>query len=349
MKICVTGGAGFIGSEFVRLILGTHPDDSVVVLDKLTYAGNLENLSSVRDDARFEFVHGDIADVALVDGIAGRVDAIVNFAAESHVDRSLEAPGAFIQTDVYGTFVLMEAARHHGHTRFLHVSTDEVYGQVRTGSSVEGDRFEPRSPYSASKAAAELLIQSYVVSYGFPALVTRGSNTYGPYQFPEKIIPLFITNALDGRELPVYGDGTAVRDYMYVTDHARGIDVVLRQGEPGQAYNLGFGGEVSGNEVANRIVELTGCSAGLIKRVADRAGHDMRYSLDSSRAKALGWAPQYDFAAGMEKTVAWYRENRAWWEPLKADDFWQFYERNYREAPGQAPAAAPADLAPVRP
>lgn len=333
MRILITGGAGFIGSAFARYTAQHHPEDSIVVLDKLTYAGNRSNLASLEGSAAFEFVHGDICDVDVVEKCAASVDVIVNFAAESHVDRSLEAPGQFIQTDVYGTYVLMEAARRANHTRFVHISTDEVYGEVMTGSSKEGDPIAPRSPYSASKAGAEMLIQSYVTSFGFPALVTRGSNTYGWNQYPEKIIPLFVTNALEGKELPVYGDGSATRDYLFVEDHCSGIDTVLRKGKIGEIYNVGYGGEgVSGKTVANRIVELTGCDPGLITPVRDRLGHDMRYSLDSSKLRSLGWSPGYDFDAGLTATVKWYQDNEAWWRPLKEASFWSFYGRNYAPA-----------------
>jgi dTDP-glucose 4,6-dehydratase len=332
VRLLVTGGAGFIGSEFVRMTLRDHPEDSVVVLDKLTYAGNERNLDSVRTDARFRFVRGDICDAVTVRDLAAGVDVIVNFAAESHVDRSLEAPGQFILTDVYGTFVLMDAAREHGHDRFLQVSTDEVYGEVNSGLSVEGDPFQPRSPYSASKAGGELQIQAYRTSYGFPAIVTRGSNTYGPFQYPEKIIPLFITNAIDDRPLPIYGDGQAVRDYLYVEDHARGIDCALRHGEAGMDYNIGAGGETDGITVADTVLRLLGKPSSLKQFVRDRLGHDRRYALDSTRLSGLGWRPTVTFETGMERTVAWFVEHEDWWRPLKSGEFWDFYQRNYKPA-----------------
>ncbi len=331
MRILVTGGAGFIGSEFVRMTLQEHPEDSVVVLDKLTYAGNPRNLDAVRDDPRFRFVRGDIADAEMVDELCGACDVVVNFAAESHVDRSLEAPGQFIQTDVFGTWVLLEAARRAGHQRFLHVSTDEVYGHVATGRSVEGDPLRPRSPYSASKAGGEMQVWAYRASYGFPAIITRGSNTYGHHQYPEKIIPLFITNAIDDLPLPVYGDGSAVRDYIHVEDHCRGIDAALRRGTPGEDYNVGQGGdEVSGVEVARAVLDLLGKPASLLNFVSDRPGHDRRYALDCSRLRALGWEPRWSFTAGLEATVRWYSAGQDWWRPLKSGDFWDFYKRNYR-------------------
>jgi dTDP-glucose 4,6-dehydratase len=337
MRLLVTGGAGFIGSEFVRMTLREHPEDSVVVLDKLTYAGNPRNLDPVRDDPRFRFVHADIADADIVNPLAREVDAIVNFAAESHVDRSLESPGQFIQTDVYGTFVLMEAARAAGHERFLQVSTDEVYGSVHSGRSVEVDPLRPRSPYSASKAGGEMLVWSYRASYDFPAIITRGSNTYGHYQYPEKIIPLFVTNAIDDRPLPIYGDGQAVRDYLHVEDHCTGIDTALRRGVIGEDYNVGYGGEgVNGIEVADTILRALGKPDSLKQFVQDRPGHDRRYALDTGKLRALGWAPRVDFADGMRRTAQWYRDNQDWWRPLKSGEFWEFYQRNYKPLHGAA-------------
>jgi dTDP-glucose 4,6-dehydratase len=337
MRLLVTGGAGFIGSEFARMTLRTHPSDSVVVLDKLTYAGNPRNLDPVRDDPRFRFVQGDIADASLVGELAREVDVIVNFAAESHVDRSLESPGAFIQTDVYGTFVLMEAARAAGHSRFLQVSTDEVYGSVHSGRSVETDPLRPRSPYSASKSGGEMLVWSYRASYGFPAIITRGSNTYGHYQYPEKIIPLFVTNAIDDRPLPIYGDGQAVRDYLHVEDHCTGIDTALRRGVIGEDYNVGYGGEgVTGIEVADTILRALGKPDSLKQFVQDRPGHDRRYALDTTKLRALGWTPKVSFAEGMQRTAQWYADNQDWWRPLKSGEFWEFYQRNYKPVHGAA-------------
>ncbi len=306
--------------------------NSVIVLDKLTYAGNERNLDAVRDEARFRFVRGDICDAATVNQLAGEADVIVNFAAELHVDRSLEAPGQFILTDVYGTFVLMDAARSHGHERFVQVSTDEVYGDVSSGHSVEGDPLRPRSPYSASKAGGELQVQAYRTSYGFPAIVTRGSNTFGPYQYPEKIIPLFITNAIDDRPLPIYGDGGAVRDYLYVEDHARGIDRALRHGEVGMDYNIGAGGETDGITVADTVLRLLGKPDTLKQFVRDRLGHDRRYAVDSSRLRSIGWEPRVAFEEGMQRTVTWFATHEDWWRPLKSGEFWEFYQRNYKPA-----------------
>lgn len=334
MRLLVTGGAGFIGSEFVRMTLRDHPEDTVLVLDKLTYAGNLTNLAGVRDDPRFRFVRGDICDLDLVTQLAAECDVIVNFAAESHVDRSLETAGQFIQTDVYGAYALMEAARAAHHERFLHVSTDEVYGEVQRGRSGETDPLRPRSPYSASKAGAEMLVQAYRASYGLPAIVTRGSNTYGWHQYPEKIIPLFITNAIDDLPLPIYGDGGALRDYIFVEDHARGIDAALRHGSVGEDYNIGVGGETSGSTIADSVLRLLGKPDSLKQFVRDRPGHDLRYALDSTKLRDLGWSPAVTFTEGMERTVRWYTDNQEWWRPLKSGEFWEFYRRNYSPLPG---------------
>jgi dTDP-glucose 4,6-dehydratase len=330
MRLLVCGGAGFIGSEFVRQTVGNHPEDTVVVLDKLTYAGNVRNLDPVAGNPRFRFVHGDICDAAVVDSLVGDVDAIVNFAAESHVDRSLESPGQFIQTDVYGTYVLLEAARGAGVGRFLQVSTDEVYGDVEEGTSSESDALRPRSPYSASKAGGEMMVWAYRASYGLPVITTRGSNTYGPYQYPEKIIPLFITNAIDDQPLPIYGDGSAVRDYIHVADHARGIDTALRAGNPGEDYNVGYGGATNGLEVADLVLDALGKPPSLKQHVRDRLGHDRRYAVNSDKLRALGWRPLVPLDPGLRETVDWYRDNEAWWRPLKSGEFWDFYRRNYK-------------------
>jgi dTDP-glucose 4,6-dehydratase len=335
-KFIVTGGAGFIGSNFVRLFLREHPDYSVTVLDKLTYAGNLENLKDLKGEPRLRFVRGDICDAKLVDQLAAEHDCILNFAAESHVDRSLLEPGAFIQTDVYGTWVLLEAAKKHGHERFLQVSTDEVYGHVDEGASKESDPLQPRSPYSASKAGGEMQVWAYRESFDLPVVITRGSNNYGPFQYPEKIIPLFITNAIDDLRLPIYGSGQALRDYIHVEDHCRGIDVVLHRGMDGGTYNIGAGGQTSGVEVADLVLEALGKPASLKEYVQDRPGHDYRYCLDNAKARALGWELQYDVAAGIRQTVRWYEENERWWRPLKSGEFWEFYKKNYKSAPATA-------------
>ena len=329
-RILVTGGAGFIGSHFVKLLRRERPEVEITVLDKLTYAGNPANLAELDGTPGYRFLHGDICDEELVDGASKEVDAIVNFAAETHVDRSLMDAYAFIETDVRGTVVLCEAARRHGHEVFLHVSTDEVYGHVETGRSRETDPLRPRSPYSASKAGGELQAYAQHVSFGLPLVMTRGSNNYGPNQYPEKAIPVFVTNAIDGLPIPLYNDGTAVRDYIFVQDHCRAIDLVLHSGDEGEVYNVGTGVETSGNEVARRIVELTGASPELIQYVADRPGHDYRYALDISKVRELGWSPRVELEEGLSETVQWYRDHEAWWRPLKSGEYWEYYRRNYR-------------------
>lgn len=323
-RVVITGGAGFIGSNYVRFARNRHPEWEIVVLDKLTYAGNLENLTDLQDD--ITFIHGDIANPDDVARALDGADAVVNFAAESHVDRSLMDSRPFIRTNVEGTLVLLEGARRFGVKRFLHVSTDEVYGDTYGSDrlSLETDRFAPRSPYSASKAAAEHLVASYYISHGLDVVVTRGSNTYGPYQYPEKIIPLFITNVMQGKPLPVYGRGTAVRDYMHVEDHCSGIDTVLHHGKTGEAYNLGARMEVPGIEVAQRILRLMGKSDDMIEFVTDRPGHDYRYAVDPSKAEALGWERAWTWEAGLAATVQWYVENEDWWRRVKE-------KRHFRE------------------
>jgi len=329
--LLVTGGAGFIGSAFVRRLLGNHPDRTLIVLDKLTYAGNLANLREVEDARGYRFVHGDIADAEVVDELAAQVDAIVNFAAESHVDRSIESPDAFIRTDVHGTYVLLEAARRHGHHRYLQVSTDEVYGDLASGSAREEDRLVPRSPYAASKASADLLVGAYQVTYGLQACITRASNTFGPHQYPEKIIPLFVTNAIDGEALPLYGDGLQVRDWLHVDDHCAAIELVLERGEPGQVYNVAGDNELTNLELTHLILEQLGKPMSLIRSVPDRPGHDRRYSLDAARIRALGWRPQASFRSALADTVQWYVDHPQWWRPLKDGEYLEYYRRQYAE------------------
>ena len=329
MRLLVTGGAGFIGSAFVRRALARHPRVRITVLDKLTYAGNLANLAPVADEPRYSFVRGDINDAELVDRIAQKVDSIVNFAAESHVDRSIEAADAFIQTDVHGTFTLLEAARRHGHDRYLQISTDEVYGDVQAGSSLESDPLKPRSPYSAAKAAGDLLVQAYHATHGLPALITRASNNFGPYQYPEKIIPLFVTNAIDRQPLPLYGDGQQIRDWLYVDDHCDAIETVLTRGSPGEVYNVGGGNELANLDLTRRILALTGRDLDLVRRVPDRAGHDRRYSVDSSKIKAIGWEPAHAFSDALQETIAWYVSRPDWWRPLKSGEYLDYYQRQY--------------------
>jgi len=327
----VTGGLGFIGSAFVRLVLRERPGVTVTVLDAVTYAGNAANVAEVAHDPRYSFVKGDIADAARVDEAIGEgVDAIVNFAAETHVDRSILDPEAFIRTDVMGTHVLLEAVRRRGIGRFLQVSTDEVYGDVEHGASTETDPIRPRSPYAASKAGGDLQVLAYHTTFGTPVVITRGSNTYGPYQYPEKLIPLFVTNLLDGEQVPVYGDGLQVRDWLYVDDHARGIAHVLEHGAPGEVYNLGGGNSRTNIAITRELIRLTGRAYDdSVRHVTDRPGHDRRYALDCSKANALGWTPRVDFAAGLAETVAWYRENEAWWRPIKSGEFRDYYRRQY--------------------
>jgi dTDP-glucose 4,6-dehydratase len=318
LRILVTGGSGFIGSNFIRYMFATYPDIEIVNLDKLTYAGNPENLRDVEELDGYTFVHGDICDEGLVEKlISDGFDAVLNFAAESHVDRSITGPRDFIQTDVFGTFTLLEASRRHGVARYLQVSTDEVYGSIEAGSFTESSPLEPNSPYAASKAAGDLLVRAYHVTYGLPVLITRSSNNFGPYQYPEKLIPLFITNALDDIVLPLYGDGMNVRDWLFVTDNCAAIDLVLREGEPGEVYNIAGGQEKANIEITLSVLRILGKPESLIEYVADRPGHDRRYSISSAKLAALGLKPREDFEAVLAETVRWYVDNRPWWEPLK--------------------------------
>jgi dTDP-glucose 4,6-dehydratase len=327
MRLLVCGGAGFIGSNFVRQRAREH-GDAVAVLDKLTYAGREENLQDVRDAEGFRFVRAGIEDAeAVADALVG-VDAVVNFAAETHVDRSIAEPDAFVKTHGLGTYVLLEAARERG-LRYLQVSTDEVYGSIEEGSFTERSPLEPSSPYSATKAGADLLVASYHHTFGMETLICRGSNNYGPYQYPEKLIPLAILNALHGDPVPVYGDGMQIRNWIYVEDFARGIGTVLERGEPGEVYNVGGPDEAPNIEVVRRILELTGAGEELIEYVTDRPGHDRRYSLSSDKVRGLGWAPRVRFDEGIERTVDWYRDNPWWWEPIRSGDYRAYYERQY--------------------
>jgi dTDP-glucose 4,6-dehydratase len=328
MRLLVCGGAGFIGSNFVRQRLAESHDE-VTVLDKLTYAGRRENLEGL--DARL--IVGGIEDPDTVAEAIEDADAVVNFAAETHVDRSISEPDAFVNTHALGTYRLLEAARERG-IRYVQVSTDEVYGSIEAGSFTEQSPLQPSSPYSATKAGADLLVASYHHTYGLEALICRGSNNYGPFQYPEKLIPLMVLNAMHGDPLPVYGDGMQVRNWIYVEDFARGIGTVLERGEPGEVYNVGGPDEAPNIEVVKKIIEYTGASHDLIEYVADRPGHDRRYSLGSEKARALGWEPQVRFADGLERTVAWYRDNRPWWEPIRSGDYRAYYERQYGRALG---------------
>jgi dTDP-glucose 4,6-dehydratase len=326
MRLLVCGGAGFIGSNFVRLRVRDEGDE-VIVLDKLTYAGRRENLKDLPDVA---LEVGAIEDAAAVDrAIGAGVDAIVNFAAETHVDRSIAEPDAFVRTNGQGTYELLEAARRHGVARYVQISTDEVYGSIEEGSFTEESPIQPSSPYSASKAGADLLVSSYFHTYGLETLICRGSNNYGPWQYPEKLIPLMVLNALHGDPLPVYGDGMQVRNWLYVDDFGRGIGHVLAHGVPGEVYNVGGPDECPNIEVVNRIVEQTGADPSIIEYVTDRPGHDRRYSLGSEKVRALGWKAQVRFEEGLERTVRWYRDNAWWWEPIRSGDYREYYERQY--------------------
>ncbi len=339
-NILITGGAGFIGANFVHYLLDKYPDYRLVVFDKLTYAGNLDNLRGVIDtshaggnDERCRFVRGDICDArAVEDAIRNhKIDTVVNFAAETHVDRSILDADAFIRTDVYGTYVLLEATKKFAMERFHQVGTDETYGWVEQGSSKETDPLVPRSPYAASKAGADLLINAYFVTHGVPVTITRGANNIGPYQYPEKVVPLFITNALDDIPLPLYGDGKQVRDYQYVLDHCEAIDLVLHRGQVGQVYNVGTGHETYNIDMARRILTLLNKPESLIRHVPDRPGHDRRYSLDVSKLLGLGWQPRHNFEQALEKTVEWYVKNEWWWRKLKSGEYREYYEKQYAE------------------
>jgi dTDP-glucose 4,6-dehydratase len=332
VEVLVTGGAGFIGSNFVRYALASHHDWRVTTLDKLTYAGRRENLHDVMDSPRHAFVHGDIADAAVSGPLVEQSDLVVHFAAETHVDRSIMGAGDFIRTDVEGTFVLLEAARRATRLRrFVQISTDEVYGSVPTGASLETDEIKPRNPYAASKAGADRLAYSYWATYGLPIIITRASNNYGPYQFPEKVIPLFVTNAIDDIPVPLYGDGRNVRDWLHVLDHCRAVDLLIDRGVSGEVYNIGGGNDVMNVDLTHRILDTLGKPRTLIKPVADRPGHDRRYCLDTTKLRAVGWAPQVPFDQGMAETVAWYRQHEWWWRPIKERDpaFREYYHAQY--------------------
>ena len=367
-SLLVTGGAGFIGSCFVREILGRNDGTRITVLDTLTYAGNEANLQPVLDDpgqaARLRFVRGDIADPAAVRPLVAEADAVVNFAAESHVDRSILDPEAFLRTGVIGVHVLLDACRAEAGAlaagerrtatgdprpapRYLQVSTDEVYGSVESGRSVETDALAPRSPYSAAKASGELLVRSYVVTHGVDAVVTRGSNTYGPYHHPEKLIPLFITNALEDRPLPLYGDGLQQRDWLYVSDHAGAIECVLRRGQSGETYNIPGSAELTNREVVRQLLGALDKPWSLVRTVEDRPGHDRRYALDGAKLAALGWRNQVDFADGLRRTVDWFRANEGWWRALKAGDWDAYYERQYGRRLAGSAAAGPEPARPA--
>jgi len=331
-NILVTGGAGFIGSAFVRRMVQKYPDYSIVVLDKLTYAGNLDNLLPVQDAPNYHFERGDIAHRETVRRVleTHNIDTIVNFAAETHVDRSILEPDAFIQTDVVGLYILLDVARQLGITRVHHVSTDEVYGSIDEGVFREGDLLEPNSPYAASKAGGEMMLRAYHVTYGMHTTVTRGSNTFGPYQYPEKLAPFFITEAIDDRPLPLYGDGMQVRDWLYVDDHCDAIDTVLHKGQPGAIFNVGGEHELYNIEVTRFILKVLGKPESLIRHVADRPGHDRRYALTNDKIRSeLGWEPRFSFEAAMTATVRWYQDNEWWWRKIKTGEYLEYYKRQY--------------------
>ncbi|RKY78715.1 dTDP-glucose 4,6-dehydratase [candidate division KSB1 bacterium] len=329
-KYLITGGAGFIGSNFIHYLLNKYSDIEIINLDKLTYAGNLDNLRDVEDDPRYQFVKGDICDATVVNPLVKACDVVVNFAAESHVDRSIGKPDDFIRTDIFGAFVLLEAARQHGVKRFIQISTDEVYGSTLGEPFKETDPLMPSSPYSASKAGADRLAYSYFVTYDLPVIITRCSNNFGPYQYPEKLIPLFITNALEDKKLPVYGDGQNVRDWIYVMDHCEALDLVVNEGKNGEVYNIAAGNEKPNLFVTHLILEYLQKPKDLIVFVQDRLGHDRRYALNWEKIHALGWRPRYDFEQAIENTIQWYVDNRWWWEKIKNKEFLEYYKRHYK-------------------
>ncbi len=332
-KYFVTGGCGFIGSNFVRYILNNGESAIVINLDKLTYAGNPNNLADFKNSERYKFYHGDICDANIVKDIFKKYkpNYLINFAAESHVDRSIGKPDDFIQTDIFGTFTLLEAARNFGLERYIQISTDEVYGSIEKGSFSETDTLMPRNPYSASKAGADRLAYSYFTTYELPVIITRASNNYGPYQFPEKLIPLFVTNALEEKKLPVYGDGKNIRDWLYVEDHCDSIQYIINNGVVGEIYNIGGGNEQTNIEITNLILEQTNKSESLIQFVQDRLGHDRRYSLNCEKLANIGWLPKHEFQEAMKFTVDWYKQNDEWWKPLKSGEYLEYYKEHYKE------------------
>lgn len=319
MKMLVTGGLGFIGSNYIRYMFSHYLDCTIVNLDLMTYAGNPSNLKDIENDPRYTFIHGDICDRECVSGILKqyRIDTIVHFAAESHVDRSISDGAVFVRTNILGTHVLLETALGAGIKRFIHVSTDEVYGSTVNSSFTEIDPLNPSSPYSASKAGSDLLARSYFITHGLPVIITRCTNNYGPYQYPEKLIPFFVTNLMEGKKVPVYGTGKNVRDWIYVLDHCSAINTVIRKGTPGEIYNIGSGNEKTNLEITHFLLELTERHESMIEFVQERPGHDWRYSLDSTKLRSIGWMPEYDFDSGLRETVEWYRKNEWWWRPLK--------------------------------
>jgi dTDP-glucose 4,6-dehydratase len=332
-KYFITGGCGFIGSNFIRYIFQQDNSAIIINLDKLTYAGNPKNLADYQNDERYTFYHGDICDSKIVKEIFQeyKPDILINFAAESHVDRSIGKPDDFIQTDIFGTFALLETAREFGLERFIQISTDEVYGSIEKGSFSETDALMPRNPYSASKAGADRLAYSYFTTYKLPVIITRASNNFGPYQFPEKLIPLFVTNAIENKKLPVYGDGKNVRDWLFVEDHCNAIQYIIDNGKIGEIYNIGGGNELTNIAITNIILKETNKSETLKKFVKDRLGHDRRYSLNCEKLANIGWTPKYDFQKAMKFTVDWYKQNHEWWKPLKSGEYLEYYKKHYEE------------------
>lgn len=330
-SILVTGGAGFIGSNFIRTMLNTYPSYRIIVLDALTYAGNRENLAEFEKNPRYLFYHGNICDRGIVDNLVSNADAVVNFAAETHVDRSIHEADSFVHTDVMGTLVLLEAAKKYKIERYLQISTDEVYGSIEKGAFTETHPLAPNSPYSSSKAGGDLMVRAYYQTYGTPTLITRASNNYGPYQYPEKLIPFFVTNAIDNLPLPLYGDGLNVRDWLYVDDHCKGVDYVLHHGKIGEVYNIGGGNEKTNIEITDIILKTLNKPSTLIKKVADRPGHDRRYAVDTAKIKQLGWKPVCHFEEALAETIQWYVKNESWWRKIKEKQkaFQEFLKRNY--------------------
>ncbi len=342
MKLLITGGAGFMGSNFIRYVLNKYPDYKIINLDKLTYAGNLENLrdidptpfsekKGVKKNSNYRFVEGDICDSSVVDSLARDADAIINYAAETHVDRSIMSPRDFAMTDVIGTQTLLEAAKKYAHSRYIQISTDEVYGSIESGKFTEESPFLPNSPYAASKAGGDLLCRAYGVTYKIPVIVTHSCNFIGPFQYPEKFIPLFITNLLEGKKVPLYGKGENVREWIYTEDHCSAIDLILHHGVPGEVYNIGTGMEKTNMETAKLLLALLEKDENSIEFVKDRLAHDWRYAIDCSKLRALGWEPKYDFAAALQKTVEWYKNNEAWWKRLKSGEYKEYYEKQYNK------------------
>lgn len=329
--LLVTGGAGFIGSNFIRYMLETRNDINIINLDKLTYAGNLDNLKDIEKDDRYRFVKGDICDPAIVKQCVKASDVVVNFAAESHVDRSIGSADDFIKTDIYGVYILLEAAREYGIERFVQISTDEVYGSIEKGRFQETDTLMPSSPYAASKTGGDRLVYSYFVTYNFPVVIPRSSNNFGPYQYPEKLIPLFITNALENKKLPIYGDGKNVRDWLYVTDNCRAIELVMEKGKDGEAYNVGAGNEHNNLEITDIILTQLNKPKDLMTFVEDRKGHDRRYALATTKLEKLGWHPVSSFKKAMQETIQWYVDNQWWWEKIKSGEYLEYYKKQYEQ------------------